>query len=86
MPGLQSFCVCTAIALGCIYLLQVSWFVAWLVLDEKRIGNNRNGVLPCITHQKHSTKSDSAKNGFYSTLKKFYSKLLSWKIYQVIIL
>ena len=23
MPGLQSFCVCTAIALGCIYVLQV---------------------------------------------------------------
>merc|ERR1719283_107188 len=29
MPGLQSFCVCTAIGLAAIYLFQVSWFVAW---------------------------------------------------------
>ena len=36
MPGLQSFCVAVAIGLGSIYILQVSWFAAWLSLDEKR--------------------------------------------------
>ena len=30
LPGLQSFCVAAAVAIGSIYLLQSSWFVAWL--------------------------------------------------------
>ena len=52
MPGLQSFCIYASIGLACIFLLQISWFVAWLVLDERRIRENRNGILPCcITHQ-----------------------------------
>ena len=83
MPGLQSFCVCTAIALGCIYVLQVSWFVAWLVVDEKRILSNRNGLLPCIIHHKPRGKSLCSKYDLSSSFKKFYSKLLSFKMYQV---
>ena len=50
MPGLQSFCVCTAIALASIYLLQLSWFTAWLALDERRKEARRDGLLPCLTH------------------------------------
>ena len=46
MPGLESFCVCTAIGLGSIYLLQISWFVAWMSLDEKRISAGGDGLQP----------------------------------------
>ena len=85
MPGLQSFCVCTAIALGCIYVLQVSWFVAWLVLDEKRIINNRNGLVPCITHRQSSQESCCTRLDVSGTFIKFYSKLLSSRLFQVAI-
>jgi len=52
MPGLQSFCIYASIGLGCIFLLQCSWFLAWLVLDERRIRGRRNGILPCcFSHQ-----------------------------------
>ena len=51
MPGLQSFCVCTAIALASIYLLQLSWFTAWLALDERRKETRRDGLIPCLVHQ-----------------------------------
>merc|ERR1719150_164751 len=50
MPGLQSFCVCTAIALASIYLLQLSWFKAWLGLDERRKEARRDGLIPCLVH------------------------------------
>ena len=50
MPGLQSFCVCTAIALASIYLLQLSWFTAWLALDERRKEARRDGLIPCLVH------------------------------------
>merc|ERR1712227_973982 len=51
MPGLQSFCVTVAIALGSIFLLQVSFFIAWLSLDEKRIEESRNGIIFCYVHE-----------------------------------
>ena len=51
ITGLQSFCIYASIGLGCIFFLQVSWLLAWLVLDEKRIQDNKNGLLPCIIHQ-----------------------------------
>ena len=51
ITGLQSFCIYASIGLGCIFFLQVSWLLAWLVLDEKRIRENKNGLLPCIIHQ-----------------------------------
>lgn len=48
MPGLQSFCVCTAIALAAVFLLTITWFAAWLALDEKRVAAGRDGLLPCL--------------------------------------
>ena len=48
MPGLQSFCVCTAIALSAVFLLTVSWFTAWLALDQQRILARRDGLAPCL--------------------------------------
>eukprot|EP00090_Calanus_glacialis_P027719 TRINITY_DN4393_c0_g1_i1.p1 TRINITY_DN4393_c0_g1~~TRINITY_DN4393_c0_g1_i1.p1 ORF type:complete len:1001 (-),score=160.99 TRINITY_DN4393_c0_g1_i1:89-3091(-) len=83
MPGLESFCVCTAIGLGSIYLLQVSWFVAWMTLDEQRVESGRDGLLPCIVHQDFQP---SACSNFEAGLvvMKYYAKLLSSNAFKVI--
>jgi len=49
MPGLSSFCVTAAVCIGFIFVLQVSWTVAWLALDQRRIEMNKHGIFPCIT-------------------------------------
>jgi len=85
MPGLQSFCVCTAIALGAIYILQVSWFVAWLVLDEKRILSGRDGLFPCIVHSNFEASECSKKDRGESFVKS-YLKVLSSRIYQILVI
>jgi hypothetical protein len=51
LPGLQAFCISCAIAIAAIFILQTSWFVAFLVLDEIRIEERRNGFLPCLQHK-----------------------------------
>ena len=101
MPGLQSFCVCTAIALGCIYVLQVrhyleniwtisrkyvvqvSWFVAWLVLDEKRILARRHGLVPCLTLPRGRGDSEAGCCGAANPVLRLYSGLLGSRLYQV---
>ena len=80
MPGLQSFCVCTAIGLGSIYLLQVSWFVAWMSLDESRVIAGRNGLLPCIIHKQHQLSKNQEK----SPVSRIYSKMLSSLVFKVL--
>ena len=59
--GLQSFCIYASIGLGCIFVLQVTWLLAWLVLDERRILASRSGLLPCLRHQaSHRLRSTSS--------------------------
>merc|ERR1711915_77571 len=83
MPGLESFCVCTAIGLGSIYLLQISWFVAWLVLDEQRVSTQSNALLPCVRHKDY--KPDLHKDNTSLFIRK-YSSLLSSSLFKFIIL
>ena len=76
MPGLQSFCICTAVALAAIFLLSVTWFVAWMWLDECRIATDRNAILPCIKH-KVDVKSveDTTPSRLFSTYKATLSSI-----------
>ena len=77
MPGLQSFCVCTA-------LLQITWFVAWMSLDEKRIAVGRNGCLPCIVPE-ILDKSATKKKHFGELIFKKYNQMLYSLTYKVVI-
>ena len=60
MPGLQSFCICTAAALAAIFLLSVTWFVAWMWVDECRVATGRNSILPCIRHAVDAKSGNSS--------------------------
>ena len=83
MPGLESFCVSTAFGLAAIFLLQISWFVAWMSLDEARVASGRDGVLPCVSHQAGSRGIVCLPEikGTW-TLAKIYSTLLASKIFK----
>ena len=50
-PSLKSLCVTAAIAIGAIYLFQTSWFIAWMVLDQRRVEQKRNGFVPILVHK-----------------------------------
>ena len=58
IPGLQSFCVFASLGLASIFLLQTSWFLAWLTLDERRIREGRSGILPCCLTYNHPRQPD----------------------------
>ena len=85
MPGLESFCVCTAIGLGSIYLLQISWFVAWMSLDERRIASGHDGLLPCIVHEDFKPTACSQKT-YGDVIVKKYAWLLSSVVFQFVVI
>ena len=48
LSGLESFCLNCAIGIAAIYFLQLSWFVAWMAIDQQRIEERRVSIMPCI--------------------------------------
>ena len=85
MPGLESFCVHCAIGLGAIFLLQCSWFVAWLSLDEKRIESGRDGLVPCLVHKDYQPPACSNRQNSQLCITN-YAKLLSSRIFKIIVI
>ena len=88
MPGLQSFCVCTSIALASIYVLQLSWFTAWLALDERRKEARRDGLVPCLLHREGSTPlgCSLASSKVAARLSSLYERLTRHWAYKLTIL
>jgi len=85
MPGLQSFCVCTALSLGSIYILQVSWFLAWLSLDERRLTAGRDGCVPCVTLRDYQPSACSQRDFSAVVLKKVLP-LFTTPLFQVCVI
>jgi len=50
LPALRSFCIFCGVGILLVYFLQATFFVAWMVIDQKRIEDNRNGQIPCIKY------------------------------------
>jgi len=84
MPGLESFCVTVAIGLGSIYLLMVSWFTAWLTLDERRIEASQDGIFPCITHKDFSP-GETSLGSWTERVKTGYISWLSSPVYKALV-
>ena len=62
LPALKSFCVYCAIGIAAIYIYQSTIFFAALSVDQKRIENRRNGLLPCIRHKDWAPNAVSQRN------------------------
>ena len=87
MPGLASFCVAVAIALASIYLLMISWFTAWLRLDEARMEAGQSGILPCISHSDFTPgQTGGSLTGWTERLKDLYISCLSSVLYRTVVL
>lgn len=51
LPSLKSFCIFASICILMTYLYVVTFFVAVLTLDEKRLLKSQNGCVPCLVHK-----------------------------------
>lgn len=83
MPGLSSFCVTAAVCIAFIFVLQVSWTVAWLVLDQRRIEADKHGIFPCITIPESETEESTKISQQGDKLIQSYSNLFKYWPFKV---
>eukprot|EP00095_Tigriopus_kingsejongensis_P003657 maker-scaffold11_size778918-snap-gene-1.12 protein:Tk03657 transcript:maker-scaffold11_size778918-snap-gene-1.12-mRNA-1 annotation:"hypothetical protein DAPPUDRAFT_306990" len=50
LPSLRSYSLYTATGIAATYVLQVTFFVAWLAIDQKRIDDKRDGACCWVVH------------------------------------
>lgn len=51
LPSLQSFCIYAAVGVFLTYLFAITFVVAVLTLDERRIAQNRNPIFPWMVRK-----------------------------------
>lgn len=84
LPSLRSFCVFAALCILMTYIYVVTFFVAVLTIDEKRIAQKRNGFAPCIKHE--SSEPVWEPRIMYNFLHNAYKKFILTKIGKFVVI
>lgn len=84
LPSLRSFCVFAGMAIFMTYLYVVTFFVAVLTLDERRVAKKLNGIVPCVKHE--SSKPACELRLMHRFLKNVYGKFILTKFGKILVI
>lgn len=71
IPGLSAFCIDAALGILALFILQSTFFVACLTLDQKRIEAQRDAILCCVAYKSFEPNKCSQKNFLALAFKKY---------------
>ncbi|KAL1528326.1 hypothetical protein AB1Y20_009680 [Prymnesium parvum] len=90
LPGLAAFCIYAAIGILADFVLQITFFAGWMVLDAQREANQRSDCCCCPCAPKAPVKEGDGCFKFYPQLqdlnKKYYIPFLRNPIVKVVVL
>ncbi|KAG0719980.1 NPC intracellular cholesterol transporter 1 1b [Chionoecetes opilio] len=76
LPALRSFCLYAAVGIAAVYFFQATFFVAWFSLDQRRLEDNRQGILWCWKVKNWTPNRCSQKELCQSFFSDIYAKYL----------
>jgi len=93
IPAVYWLCLYAFPTIAFIYMYQLTFFIAWIVLDEQRLQNNRRDCCFCITADKDpeeenstaESQESSAKESFLDTLMGRYANFLLQPAVKVVV-
>lgn len=75
LPALRSFCFFAAVGIFAVFFFQCTFFVAVMVIDQRRVESNRNVFIPCYKHKK-ATKPFCNELNLSTTIFEMYGHIL----------
>ena len=89
-PALQAFCVACSLGIAAIYVLQLTWFIAWLVVDDKQrqkqTSHHNATVKKCCEKLNVTYMCTSITSTISHKLWPSIARLLDFKVYHAIII
>ncbi|XP_042862296.1 protein patched homolog 3-like isoform X2 [Penaeus japonicus] len=76
LPALRSFCIFAAVGIAAVYFFQATFFVAWFSLDQKRLEDNRHGLIWCWKLQNWTPNKCSQRDLCQTFFSDIYAKHL----------
>ncbi|KAF5289919.1 hypothetical protein FQA39_LY14928 [Lamprigera yunnana] len=76
LPSLQSYCFYCAAGVLMTFVFVLTFFIACFTLDEKRIQENRNGLVFCYVHHNYKRNECSQQKITSKVFRFIYSKII----------
>ena len=76
LPALGTFCVYAALGIFAVFISMCSFFLAWLVIDQYRIENRRDGIICCWQKGEFWRPNNCSQRSFVTTGFTIYAKML----------
>ncbi|KAL7023845.1 hypothetical protein ACKWTF_012813 [Chironomus riparius] len=84
LPSLRSFCIFGALCILMTYIYVVTFFVSVLTIDEKRVADKRNGLVPCIKHEEKTPSCEPKL--MWNFLHFFHGKIILTKFGKIAVI
>ena len=69
LPALQSFCIYASVGIIATFLFQSTFFLAWFVMDQRRLEAGRNACCCCYVHNNFQLDRSEHKNRMQTVFK-----------------
>ena len=76
LPALGNFCAYAAFGIFGVFLQMASFFLAWLVIDQKRIDAKRDGCFCCFKKDDNWTPNECSQKSYMDVVFRAYSGIL----------
>ena len=83
LPALGNFCFYSALGIFAVFLNMVSFFLGWLVIDQRRIDAKRDGIFCCIKKKVAWSPNECSKNSFLDLSFRKYAKALDYLVFKI---
>ena len=85
IPALESFCLCASFAVLINSFLQMTLFVAFVSLDDRRVDANRYDIVPCIKKTVGNSEHYEGKKSLQSFALTYYDFIMQTTVKYIII-
>ena len=76
LPALGNFCAYSAFSIFAVFLNMSSFFLAWLVIDQRRIDSKRDGLCCCLKKDTYWVPNKCSQTSFTGALFKMYAGVI----------
>ena len=86
LPALGNFCIYSALGIFAVFLNMASFFLAWLVIDQRRIDAKRDAIFCCLKKDADWSPSNCSQTSLLDLSFKKYAYFLDKLVFKLSIL